>query len=111
MIPYSLSQELMTSSFTAMLNAMQVGGSAARLDQIMAEQEMIEGINTKMPATYDISFENVTFSYTEDGPATLKDISFTAKQNQVTAIVGPFGGGKSTILYAGTMLENDGRMS
>ena len=81
----------------AMVNAMQVGGSVARLDQIMAEQEMIEGINTKMPATYDISFENVTFSYTEDGPATLKDISFTAKQNQVTAIVGPSGGGKSTI--------------
>lgn len=81
----------------AMVNTMQISGSVARLDQIMAEPEMKEGTHAEKPENYDIVFENVTFSYTEDGPSALKDISFTAKQGEVTAIVGPSGGGKSTI--------------
>lgn len=81
----------------AMVNTMQISGSVARLDQIMAKPEMKEGTHAEKPENYDIVFENVTFSYTEDGPSALKDISFTAKQGEVTAIVGPSGGGKSTI--------------
>ncbi|MDO4338460.1 MAG: ABC transporter ATP-binding protein [Eubacteriales bacterium] len=81
----------------AMVNTMQISGSVARLDQIMTEPEMKEGTYTEKPENYDIVFENVTFSYTKDGPAALKDISFTARQGEVTAIVGPSGGGKSTI--------------
>ncbi len=45
---------------------------------------------------YDIEFKNVDFSY-QDGVQTLKDVSFTAKQGDVTALVGPSGGGKSTV--------------
>ncbi len=45
---------------------------------------------------YDVIFDHVKFSY-ETGKAVLKDVSFTAKQGQVTALVGPSGGGKSTI--------------
>lgn len=41
-------------------------------------------------------FDHVKFSY-ETGKTVLKDVSFTAKQGQVTALVGPSGGGKSTI--------------
>ena len=48
------------------------------------------------PKNYDIKFENVDFSY-EDGVQTLKNVSFTAKQGDVTALVGPSGGGKSTV--------------
>lgn len=47
------------------------------------------------PKDYNIRFDNVTFSY-EKGVQTLKDISFTANQGEVTALVGPSGGGKST---------------
>ncbi len=47
------------------------------------------------PDNFDITFKNVSFSY--DGTAqTLDNISFTAKQGEVTALVGPSGGGKST---------------
>jgi ATP-binding cassette subfamily B protein IrtB len=48
------------------------------------------------PKYYDIEFNNVDFSY-QDGVQTLKNVSFTAKQGEVTALVGPSGGGKSTI--------------
>ncbi|MBF4694971.1 ABC transporter ATP-binding protein [Fusibacter ferrireducens] len=48
------------------------------------------------PKNYDIEFKNVDFSY-QDGVQTLNRVSFIAKQNDVTALVGPSGGGKSTI--------------
>lgn len=45
---------------------------------------------------YDLDFENVSFSY-EKGKKILNNISFTAKQGEVTALVGPSGSGKSTV--------------
>jgi ATP-binding cassette, subfamily B, bacterial IrtB/YbtQ len=55
-----------------------------------------EGRNDFNPENYDIEFRNVDFSYIGDDQ-TLKDVSFTAKQGEVTALVGPSGGGKSTV--------------
>lgn len=147
-IPYSLSQELMTAAFTAALNgiylfiipvgiwigsstadyssfvasfvfylifvpvvasilmkvlyasvnAMQVGNAVEHMDQVLAEPEIPEKSTSAKPATYDVVYDHVTFSYTEDEThAALKDVFFTAPQGKVTAIVGPSGGGKSTI--------------
>ena len=45
---------------------------------------------------YDIVFQNVGFSY-NNKETVLKDVSFTAKQGEVTALVGPSGGGKTTV--------------
>ena len=58
---------------------------------------------------YDITFNHVSFAY-EPGKPVLKDVSFTAKQGQITALVGPSGGGKSTIanLAAGFYDVNGG---
>ncbi|MGL6198776.1 MAG: ABC transporter ATP-binding protein [Lachnospiraceae bacterium] len=147
-IPYSLSQELMTAALTAALNgiylflipvgiligsqtsdypafaapfifylifvpviasilmkvlyasvnAMQVSNSVERLDQVMAEPEIPEKTTVAKPDTYDVSFADVCFSYTQNKTqAALNHISFTAKKGCITAIVGPSGGGKSTI--------------
>ncbi len=46
--------------------------------------------------SYDIDFSNVSFSY-DKSENVLKDISFTAKQGEVTALIGLSGGGKSTV--------------
>jgi ATP-binding cassette subfamily B protein len=48
------------------------------------------------PKNYNIEFNNVNFSY-QDGVQTLNNVSFKAKQGDVTALVGPSGGGKSTV--------------
>lgn len=47
------------------------------------------------PPNYDIEFRHVDFSY-EAGKKVLEDVSFTARQGEITALVGPSGGGKST---------------
>jgi ATP-binding cassette, subfamily B, bacterial IrtB/YbtQ len=48
-----------------------------------------------LPDNYDITFDNVSFAY-ESGKQVLQGVSFTAKQGEITALVGPSGGGKST---------------
>ncbi|MFH1446243.1 MAG: ABC transporter ATP-binding protein [Chloroflexota bacterium] len=45
----------------------------------------------------DITFDHVSFQYEDDDPV-IKDLSFTVKQGQTVALVGPTGGGKSTIV-------------
>ena len=59
------------------------------------EQPVQQGSKEAVYDGYDIVFDHVGFSY-KDGEPVLKDVSFTAKQGQVTALVGPSGGGKST---------------
>ena len=59
------------------------------------EQPVQQGSREAAYDGYDIVFDHVGFSYKE-GKQVLKDVSFTARQGQVTALVGPSGGGKST---------------
>ncbi|KAF1074138.1 Vitamin B12 import ATP-binding protein BtuD [Methanogenium sp. MK-MG] len=65
-----------------------------RMNEIM-RHEVQEGVSDYTTDGYDIVFDHVGFSYNE-GETVLKDVSFTAKQGEVTALVGPSGGGKST---------------
>ncbi len=55
------------------------------------------GANAMSPNGYDINFENVQFSY-DTSETVLNGVSFTARQGEVTALVGPSGGGKSTAM-------------
>lgn len=69
-----------------------------RIDEIMSEVAIKEPVKGKQPQNYNISFENVSFSYGGvDEIQVLKDVNFFAKQGQITALVGPSGSGKSTI--------------
>lgn len=59
-------------------------------------QVIPEGLKDYSLESYDIEFKNVNFNY-DDLKDVLSDISFTARQGEVTALVGPSGGGKSTV--------------
>lgn len=66
-----------------------------RMDEILSHPEQ-EGTDKLTNKGYDITFDHVGFSY-NSGETVLKDVSFTAKQGEVTALVGPSGGGKTTV--------------
>ena len=76
----------------AMLEALQV-----RVDRAKEIHNMplMSGYKKFVPGSFDIEFRDVSFSYLE-GQKVLQHVSFTAKQGEVTALVGGSGGGKST---------------
>ena len=83
-------------------------GTLMNLAAVIAQDVNVERMNeiTDYPVqkgsdeldvkSYDIEFSNVSFSY-DKNEKVLNDISFTAKQGDVTALIGPSGGGKSTV--------------
>ena len=66
---------------------------ASRLMEIY-DAKTAEGAETFSPRGHDIEFDNVSFAY--DNEQVLNGVSFTAKEGEVTALVGPSGSGKST---------------
>lgn len=79
-------------------NTIQVTNGVERMDSILDINILKQSKKGKIPKKYDIEFKNVSFSYTKDTTA-LNQISFKAKQDEITAVVGPSGGGKSTIAH------------
>ncbi|MBE6015959.1 MAG: ABC transporter ATP-binding protein [Lachnospiraceae bacterium] len=71
------------------------GINCERLDEVLSH-DIQTGEDKLTNVGYDIEFDHVGFAY-EDGEQVLKDVSFTAKQNCVTALIGPSGGGKTTV--------------
>ncbi len=73
-----------------------VNEGVKRVDEIFAEAPVIEKADTTKFSGNRISFEDVSFAYTE-GNQVLKKVSFDLRPNTMNALVGPSGGGKSTI--------------
>ena len=84
--------EITLQNFAAII---ATGIQCERLDEVLSHdiQTGSEELNNK---GYDIVFDHVGFKYA-DGTDVLRDVSFTAKQGEVTALIGPSGGGKTTI--------------
>ncbi len=84
--------EITLQNFAAII---ATGIQCERLDEVLSH-EIQTGTEEMKNKGYDIVFDHVGFKYAEDTEV-LKDVSFTAKQGQVTALIGPSGGGKTTI--------------
>ncbi len=69
--------------------------NVGRMNEIL-EYPVQTGSETMSNQGCDIVFDHVGFAY-NSGETVLKDVSFTAKQGEVTALVGPSGGGKTTV--------------
>ena len=67
----------------------------ARMNEIL-DHPIQQGKTSLSNKGYDITFDHVGFAY-NTGETVLKDVSFTAKQGEVTALVGSSGGGKTTV--------------
>lgn len=76
----------------AAMNSLQI--NIDRMNEIENCKEQ-DGKKEFSPKGYDIAFENVGFAYNSE-ETVLQNVSFTAKQGEVTALIGPSGGGKST---------------
>ena len=77
----------------------QIDGSVERMDEILRIPALPQKTSAAVSiSNYDIAFEDVSFAYEKDSAVkALSHVSFLAGQGMITAIVGPSGGGKSTI--------------
>lgn len=78
-----------------------------RMNEIM-DYPVLAGDQDLTGKGYDLDFSHVGFSY-QDGEDVLTDVSFTAKQGQITALIGPSGGGKSTVVRLAARFWDVGR--
>ena len=81
-----------------------------RLDEVLSH-ELQTGTEVMENDGCDIVFDHVGFKYS-DGTDVLKDVSFPAKQGEVTALIGPSGGGKTTVTRLASRFwdVNDGKI-
>ncbi|MBR3515712.1 MAG: ABC transporter ATP-binding protein [Lachnospiraceae bacterium] len=100
--------EITLQNFAAII---ATGIQCERLDEVLSH-EVQSGAESMNNQGYDIVFDHVGFKYADDTDV-LKDVSFTAKQGEVTALIGPSGGGKTTIsrLAARFWDTNSGRIT
>lgn len=82
-------------------NTQYIEEGVNRIDAIFDEPPLLETADPLVPDGHDVTFEHVGFAYENRQEATrteaLKDVSFTARAGEVTALVGPSGSGKSTV--------------
>ena len=78
-------------------NQMKINDSIRRIDELLDEKSLPEPANTALPRDSGIVFKRVSFTYQGNALPAVSDISFTASQGTVTALVGPSGGGKTTV--------------
>ena len=96
-------------------DAMRIISGVDRMDYIL-NVPVLADTEKEMPISdYDVTFDHVSFTYEigQENNAALNDVSFTACQGEVTAIVGPSGSGKSTIAHLIPRFFdiNDGKIS
>ena len=89
------------------MQSRQIDEGVERIEAVMARRPVSEPARPRIPERFDVEFRDVSFSYEAEGPENasalstraqaLSSVSFHAEEGRVTALVGPSGGGKSTV--------------
>lgn len=78
-------------------SVMEASEAMLKLDQILDQKPLQETSSPQIPQNSQIDFKEVTFSYPGASRPVLNNISFTAKSGETIGLVGPSGGGKTTV--------------
>ena len=89
---------ILTKVMYVSMNSLRIVGGVERMMEVLNTQPLELTDTPKEIKNHTIEFENVHFSYNSESKA-LNGVSFIAKEGTVTALVGPSGGGKSTIAH------------
>ena len=93
-------KEPVMQMITQALGVNGINASVARIDEVLAEPELSQPEHPVEPTAFDLAFEHVTFSY--DGKKNaVEDVTFRVPAGSVVGLVGPSGGGKSTLAALG----------
>ncbi|WP_223829349.1 ABC transporter ATP-binding protein [Paenibacillus arenilitoris] len=96
LVPGVASPIFKLNSFASALNVIVEG--VRRIDDILEQEAIAEPDDNERPSSYDVQFHGVGFSYGgTNGVPVLHHMSLTARQGEITALVGPSGSGKSTV--------------
>jgi ATP-binding cassette subfamily B protein len=95
----SISSVMMKIMYVSSM-AMQISGGVERMDEVLRREALPETDNPRSGEGFQVEFAGVSFAYGEGrDKQALSDVSFRAEQGEVTAIVGPSGGGKTTLCH------------
>ncbi len=89
-------KEPMENMMQMVIHSKRITEGVSRIDRILKQPELSTE-DSELPSSYDITFGGVSFSYNDNDIRAVKNVSFHAPQGSVTGIVGPSGGGKSTL--------------
>ncbi len=98
---------LFTPACAVMLNKMMYAGSylmianecVNRIDSLLDEKPLSHPEHPKSPKDASVEFSRVSFTYPGGGVPAIKNLSFSVKEGQTVALVGPSGGGKTTAVH------------
>ncbi len=98
---YIIFTPIIATCFTKVMfmseNTMLVDDALERVNSVLSIEPLKEPENPKEPNGFDLEFNNVVFNYKTANINAVDNVSFKVKENSLVALVGPSGGGKSTI--------------
>ncbi len=89
-------KEPLENMMQMVIHSKRIAEGVARIDRILLQPEQGEE-GEGQPKDYSITFERVSFSYNDDGSQALEKVSFHLEEGTINGLVGPSGGGKSTL--------------
>lgn len=90
-------KEPLENMMQMVLSMNRINEGVVRIDRILSQPEIATPAAPKTPHGTGITFEGVSFAYEAGGENALEDVSFSLREGSITGLVGPSGGGKSTI--------------